>query len=112
MSTVTFSVSGTAMTIMEGSELIQRPHLYNGEDSGIRAGKALQQATSRRVGKTGRSHEVTCDREAAEVIRDYCETVGQTFAGEGGIDQRETRADGRALLAVADRIAAALSTAK
>jgi hypothetical protein len=106
---VTFAVSGSAMSSMEGSELVQRPHLYNGEDSGIRAGKALQQATRRRAGK-GWSYQVTCDREAAEEIRIFCEDVGSAFAGQAGYGEDETRAEGRALLKVADRIARVLAT--
>jgi hypothetical protein len=111
--TVTFRMPGKAMGVVEGSELYQRPHLYTLPDNheryqaAIRAGEALRLATGHKNGH-GWSYAVTCDPAAAEVIRGYCLTVGETFASQGGYDQAETRADGRALLLTAERIAAAV----
>jgi hypothetical protein len=107
--TITYRISGTAMATIEGSELYQRPHLYTSEAdpsyaASLRAGKALQQAESRRFGR-GRSYLVTSDRAAADVIADYFETVGASFAGQMDLD---TRAEGRALLSAAARIREAL----
>lgn len=98
--TIRFNVSGVARSTISGSELMQRPHLYDGSPEAVRAGEALNTAAARKMG-SGYTYLVTCDVAAAAVIRDYCETVGQTFVGE--LDA-ETKRDGRALLAVAERI--------
>jgi hypothetical protein len=49
----------------------------------------------------GWSYKVTTTPEAAAVISDYCRIVGETFLME---TEPETRADGRALMAVVDAI--------
>jgi len=97
---VTFQVSGTTMTQIEGSELYQRPEKYDDSDAVREASKALHNAMSRRTGK-GWTHKVTCSRQAAEEILTYCEDVGFAFAGQM---DTEVRADGRALLKSAERI--------
>jgi hypothetical protein len=100
MPTITFPVSGAAISTISGSELMQRPERYDGTPAAIRAGNALNTAPSRKYGK-GYAVIVTTDVEAASVIWEYCDSVGSTFAME---TEPETRADGRALLAVRDRV--------
>lgn len=105
MKQITFGVSGTAMSQVEGSELYQRPQLYDGgSPDSMRAGKALQLARGRRQGK-GYSYTITCDVQAAEVIREYFQTQGEIVLGNA--DGAEDRREGRAYLAAAERIAAA-----
>lgn len=100
-------ISGTAMSTIEGSDLYQRPERYTATTDpdhadAVRCGNALQHVYARRAG-SGWTHTVELDHGAARILEDYCRTVGETFASEP-----ETRADGRALLVVADRIAAQL----
>jgi hypothetical protein len=106
--TFTVAVPGTAMSTIEGSDLYQRPDVYARDPErrahAERAAIALRQARPRRNGG-GVSYPVTLDVLAAAVVRDYCDTVGSTFAAQGG--GRETQAEGRSLLRVAARIAAA-----
>lgn len=95
------NISGQAMSVLEASELTSSPTKYDGGSDGARqAYTALLFAHSRPAGK-GRTYIVEVERAGAETIEDYCRTVGEAFAGEG---DPETRADGRALLIVADRI--------
>ncbi len=104
--TVTFLMSGTVMTQIQGSELYLNPAKYDpGDPATVLACRALHLTKDRRHGKGGRSHEVTCSPAAARVIQEYCEDVGTAFAGQMDTD---VRADGRALLKVADRITAVL----
>lgn len=98
--TITFNVSGTAFTTISGSELFQRPERYDDQPQTLRAGQALRAAPVRRRGK-GVTHIVTTDVEAALVIRDYCQEVGELWAGQS---DPQDRADGRALLACARQI--------
>lgn len=97
------------MTTIKDSELFLRPRLYSGTAEAVRAAVALRTAQYVRIGPFGRAYIVTCDREAAAVIADYCRNVGGTFAVERGLDQGQTRAKGRALLRVAVRILDLLS---
>lgn len=101
---ITFNISAAAMSTIGGSELYQN-HRYDGTDNSRRAGEALSSARSRKMGK-GYTYVVTCDVRAADVIWDYCSTVGQTFCMEA---DPETRRDGRALLAARDLIAKAIA---
>lgn len=106
----TFAVSGMAMSVIDGSEIYSNPVNYDGGSQGAKdAMDGLRSAEVRRVGK-GRSYRVTTTREGAETIEDYCRTVGESFLG-GTDDDPETRADGRALIIVADRIRALLKDA-
>jgi hypothetical protein len=103
---VTIRVSGKAMSTITGSDLYQRPETYTSPTdpdhaAAVRAGIALNAAHGRPAGK-GWTYVVELDVAAAEIVRDYCTTVGETFASES---EPETRADGRALLVVAERIA-------
>lgn len=98
-------ISGAAMSTIEGSSLYQEPEVYTSihdedHDDAVRCGLALQTATARRAGK-GWTHVVELDHAAARVLRGYCDTVGETFAGES---EPDIRAEGRALLVVRDRI--------
>lgn len=107
---VTVRVSGKSMSTIEGSELYQSPELYTSPTdadhaAAIRAGIALNAAHGRRAGR-GWTYVVELDVAAAEIVRGYCATVGETFAMES---EPDTRADGRALLATADGIAAAIA---
>lgn len=103
--TFTFAVSGKAFSTIEGSELYWSPERYDGNSQGAQdAYTGLRESETRRIGK-GLSYRVTTTRAGAETIEDYCRTVGETFAYE---TEPETRADSRALLVVADRIAAML----
>lgn len=105
MSTVTFPISGKAFGVIEGSEIYYNPVKYDGGSQGARdAYEALQHPLGRPRGK-GWTYLVTTTPEGAATIEHYCRTVGETFAME---TEAETRADGRALLVVADRIAALL----
>ncbi len=101
-STISFAVSGTAMSGIEGSEIYHDPKKYDDDSQGARdAYAALRGAKARRVGK-GVSYTVTTTEAGAETIKEFCLDVGSGFVS-GGTDA-ETRAEGRALLAVADRI--------
>lgn len=98
-------ISGVAMSTIEGSSLHQEPDKYVLQSdpdypAALRAGSALQSAYGRRAGK-GWTYTVELDADAARILEDYCRTVGETFAGESEAD---IRAEGRALLVVADRI--------
>lgn len=108
MDAITFTLTGRAMSQVEGSELTQRPHLYDGgSPDSLRAGEALNGASSRKVGRFGRMYTVTCDRAAAEVIREYFQTQGEIFLS--GTTDPEGRADGRVYLEAASRIKQAMS---
>lgn len=110
MSEVTFRISGKAMVVIEGSEIYYSPEKYDGGTQGAQdAFTALRSATVRRAGR-GRSYIVTTTIAGADTIADYCETVGSTFVGFDG--DPEAKADGRALLAVAERIKALLDAEK
>lgn len=102
---ITFNVSGTAHSVMSGSELMQRPERYDGTEEGIRAGETLMAAPSRKMGK-GYTLVVTLDVVAASVVWEYCHDVGSTFCMES---DPETRRDGRALLEVRDRVEKAIA---
>lgn len=94
------------MSVISGSEIYYDAVKYDGGSNGAcDALAAFRDAKIRRSGK-GFSTIVTTSRDGAETILDYCETVGVTFAGE---TEPETRADARALLAVAERIRRELS---
>lgn len=102
---LTVRISGVAMSTIEGSSLYQEPEVYVLETdpdrpAALRCGSALQSAYARRAGK-GWTHTVELDPDAARILEGYCRTVGETFAGEA---EPDIRADGRALLVVADRI--------
>lgn len=103
--TITFRLSGRAFSQVEGSELYQRPHLYDdAEPASMRAGEALQNAVTRKTGK-GYFKTVACDIEAAEVIREYFATQAEIHAGQG---EPELNRDARAYAEAADRIVAAV----
>lgn len=103
---ITFTISGKAMEVIQGSEIYHDAAKYDPDDPATpRATAALQNAIRRRRGK-GSSYEISCDTEAAEVIRDYCATVGESLLG--GASDPDDRADGRALLAAEERIRAAI----
>lgn len=104
MPTVTFTVSGQALSVISGSELMQRPERYDGTPAAVRAGEALNTAPTRKYGR-GYAAVVTLDVEAASVVWEYCDSVGTTFSMES---DPETRADGRALLTVRDRVERAI----
>lgn len=99
----TFLLSGKAMTtIQQAHDLYDTPQTYRDEtddDFGAarRASAALQAAPRRQRGK-GYQYAVTCDAEAAAVIADYCQSLGDRYATQTGPD------DGAALLTAADRI--------
>lgn len=101
----TFRISGAAMSCIEGSELYQRPERYDQGQGSLDASAALRAATPNRRGR-GYSYEVTVSEAGADVLRDYCQTVGETFAAAGPFED-ETRREGRALLKVAQSIEAA-----
>lgn len=99
-------ISGVAMSTIEGSSLYQEPENYAARTDpdypdALRAGAALQSADRRRAGR-GWSYVAELDPDAARVVEGYCRTVGETFANDS---EPDTRAEGRALLVVADRIA-------
>jgi hypothetical protein len=103
---LTIRISGKAMSTIEGSELNYDPVKYDGGSQGARdAHAALAAARGRRQGK-GWTYELDVTPAGADILEDYCRTVGVTFADE---TEAETRADGRALLVVADRINAQLA---
>ena len=103
---ITFTVSGKAMGVIHGSEIYLDPAKYDDTDPAVAlASSALRRAESRRRGK-GWSFVITCEPEAAEVIRDFCATVGQSYLG--GSDDPEARAEGRALFTAEERIRAAI----
>ncbi len=105
MTDLTFTLSGTAMSQVEGSELTQRPERYDNSPATLRAGAALNSAQGRRRGK-GWSYSVSCDAEAAAVILEYFQTQAEIFLG--GMVVPEGRADGRAYRKAAENIKAAL----
>lgn len=101
----TVRISGVAMSTIQGSELYCNAVRYAGADSPDlpaveEAVAGLQAAERRRAGK-GWSYVADLSPAAAAVVEHYCRTVGETFAEES---EPETRAEGRALLVVADRI--------
>lgn len=96
----TFRISGAAMGMIEGSELYQRPERYAPGQGPLDANAALHAAFGRRQGK-GWSYEVTVSEAGAQVIRDYCQTVGETL----GMERDEhARREARALLVVVGNI--------
>ncbi len=103
---LTVRISGVAMSTIQGSSLYQQPETYASPadadyDDALRCGVALQHVAARRSGK-GWTHTVELDHGAARILEGYCRTVGETFASES---EPDIRAEGRALLVVADRIA-------
>lgn len=105
---VSFPISGTAMSQVEGSELYQRPQFYDDSPQTLRAGKALQLATGHKQGK-GFSYSVTCDVQAAEVIREYFQTQAEIMSSNA--DGADDRRDARAYRMVAERISELISRA-
>lgn len=95
----TFNISGVAMSVISGSDLYQSGG-WDGSPACARAQQALVGAERRKTG-AGHTYIVRADLLAAGIIWAYCESVGSTFIRE---DDPETRRDGRALLAVAERI--------
>lgn len=110
---ITFEISGKAMGVIRGSEIYLSPaptsrwHIstYDDQPAAHRATGALVAATSRKRGK-GYTYTVRADRGAAEMIRDFCATVGDSYLG--GTDDPEARAEGRALHVAAGRITLAI----
>jgi hypothetical protein len=101
----TIRISGKAMSTIEGSAIYSDPAQYDGGSKGAQdIALALNTARGRRSGR-GWTYEVDCTRDAAGVLADYCWTVGTGFEGES---DPETRADGRALMAVHERCMNAL----
>ncbi len=106
---ISFAVSGAAMGAIEGSEIYLDPKKYDDNSQGAQdAHTALRAAVGRRVGK-GVSYTVTTTRAGALSILEFCADVGSTYLSNGDSD---TRAEGRALVAVADRIEKALKKEK
>lgn len=106
MSDLTFAISGTAMSTIEGSEIYASPERYDGGSQSARdAYAALHSATSRRAGK-GRSYQVSVTRQGAQALYEFCVDVGQSYL----YGDPDARAEGRALLVVARRIEALLGT--
>lgn len=98
---LTIRIGGAAMSTMQGSEITSDPVAYDGGSKGARdAYEALTHATGRRAGR-GWTYTTETSADGAAVIADYCRTVGETFAAESEL---ETKAEGRALLIVAERI--------
>ena len=95
----TFNISGVAMSVISGSDLYQSGG-WDGSPACARAQQALVGAERRATG-AGHTYIVRADLLAAGIIWAYCESVGSTFIRENDSD---TRRDGRALLAVAERI--------
>ena len=83
--TLTLSIGGTAMATIEGSEIFS----------------VLTVVGRRKVGR-GYSYTATCDRDGARALYAYCAGNGRMLATEAEAD---LRSEGRALLAVAERIA-------
>ena len=103
---ITFHISGTAMSVIDGSELSSDAVKYDGGSKGAHdALAALTDSTCVRRGR-GHSYIVSATRDGADTIRDYCRTVGETFAFE---TETETRRDGAALLKVATKLDELLS---
>lgn len=96
---VTFLISGKAMDLIEGSSMYQQDSETDSA-ANREAHRALHDSIPRRVGK-GWTNIVTTTLEGAEEIRWYCATVGSTFTME---PDPEMRAEGRALLKVAERV--------
>ena len=108
-SQVRFNISDVAWSVISGSEIVISAESYDGGSQGAHdALTALTTMPVRRAGK-GRTHICTATREGAATIEDYCRTVGESFSFVGSGDDPETARDGRALLVVADRIAALLA---
>lgn len=103
--TVTFRISGKSFNTIRESDLFINPQAYETTvattEVVIEASDALRHSTVHRAG-VGYTHIVTCRPVAARVILDYCLGLGDAFAAEA---DQTTRADGKALLATADRIA-------
>lgn len=102
---VRFNISGKAWSVISGSEIVLDAVKYDGGSVG--AHDALRALSSLRAARRGRGVTYVCTTTpaGADTIADYCETVGEGFAHE---TERETKADGRALLDVAARIRAEL----
>lgn len=98
---IMFRIGGKAMSIIDGSELANDPVRYDGGTKGSQdAYAALDAAYGHPMGR-GWSYVITTTREGAEVIENYCRTVGETFAF--GADP-DAKTDSRALLKVAEAI--------
>lgn len=103
--TLSVRISGAAMSTIEGSELYYDAVKYAGASSpdlpaAEEAVAGLRASERRRAGK-GWSYVAELSPAAAAVVEHYCRTVGETFAEES---EPDIRAEGRALLVVADRI--------
>jgi hypothetical protein len=94
-------ISAQAMSTIEGSEIYYDPVKYDGGSQGaVDAQKAFRNAEAVKFGR-GTSYVVLTTEEGAKTIADYCQTVGETFAGE---TEAKTKRDGRVLLTAARRI--------
>lgn len=108
VATIRIRISGTAFSTMQGSELYSSPERYDRGSEGSRDACAALQAAKRVAVGYGYSYWVELTKAAAETIAEYCHTVGETFAMEA---DRETRAEGRALLVTARKIERESATA-
>jgi hypothetical protein len=102
-------IGGKAMEVIKGSDLYQNPIAYSRANyiAALKTGRALHLVRRRQSGRSF-AYLVKCDTDVAEVLRDYCQSVGETFTREAGPDQEKTREDGRALLIAAARIEQAI----
>jgi hypothetical protein len=98
---ITLRISSEAMGVIEGSAVSSDPVAYDGGSQEARdAAEGLSGATRKKFGR-GHTYEVETTPAGAECIADYCEVVGETYAGEADAG---TRREGRALLTAARRI--------
>jgi hypothetical protein len=98
---ITLKISSEAMSTIEGSAISNDPVAYDGGSQEARDAEAgLRFATKKKFGR-GFTYLVETTPAGAECIADYCEVVGETFAGGSEAD---TRREGRALLTAARRI--------
>jgi hypothetical protein len=98
---ITLKISSEAMGTIEGSALANDAAAYDGgSEAAVEAARALGARERKKFGR-GHTYLVETTPEGADTIAEYCEVVGETFAGDGDAANRR---DGRALLTAARRI--------
>jgi hypothetical protein len=100
---VRITISGKAMSCMEGSQIYIGENYTSDDELDARVGKALRDAEVVTRGK-GVSCIVTCDEDVAEIIAEYCEMVGPSLIAFTDRDDQSSKSEGRALVTTGERI--------
>ena len=106
---VTFRISGTAMGIIDGSELSSDPQKYDGGTQGAIDALAALEGAIKRVKGRGHSYVLVSTFEGALTIADYLATMAQAY---GSSSSKEIRTDALACRTAATHIRSQVGKAR